>query len=308
MSEIRVKMGWDRRRFIDHDSMVDAIICFICTNVVEDPVQTPCEHIFCNECITKWMEEGRVSCPVDECRLSLNELKPPHRLTMQLLNNLVVRCKHFSKGCRLLSKLEFMPQLIEHEEKGCPHSKPPDLVNAQRRIDALKRRNSELNDEVNLRAMAIEDKNGILDEKVDRIGHLKKEIELTKRTHQKVWKTFHEKIEQLSNMVNLNIIKDSTANVVLDDNAQALPPESENVARRNVDGNACKLSHICLSDHASGGTHQFAAPKCLRGTHTMIIDSARGFTCDICFSKKEKAPRWRCDECDDDFCFACYPI
>ena len=289
-------MGWERHRFIDQERIVHDIICFICAKVAEEPIQAPCEHIFCTKCINQWFEEGHVSCPVDDCLLTPRDLKLPHRLTMQLINNLIIRCKNFPKGCQLMSKLEDIAQLVKHEEKRCPFSQELDLDAVKNEINGLKVICSELNEEINIRAMAIQDKNESLEEKEDRIKNLKNDIEETERVQQRIWKAFLLKLDRLSNMARLNTIKDSATISV------------HNTTKPKSNDNACKLSHICVSDHTSGGAHSFASPKCLKGTHTMLVDSARGFSCDICFSKKEKQPGWQCDECDDDFCFSCYPI
>ena len=307
-------MGWDRNRFVDQDKIVNDIICFICAKVAEDSKQAACEHIFCTECIDDWLEEGHDSCPVDKEHVSQGNLKQPHRLTLQLINNLTIHCKHFTKGCRLLTSLEHMPQLMEHEDTGCPFYRKVDLGTVRKEINGLRMKCSALNAEINLRAMAIEDKNGFLEEKEDKIEKLQKEFEETERSQKRVWKKFGEKVDQLSKMVQLNTIKDSETISV---HRTVIPNTIQNerkprrlghvIANSSNNENECKLSHICVSDHSLGDAHEFASPKCLRG-HTMMIDSARPFSCDICFSRKENQPRWRCDECDDDFCFSCYPI
>ena len=112
-------MGIDIDRFPDKHSVIDSLICTICTDVVEDPVQTPCEHCFCKSCITQWLQEGQGSCPVDRQVLSFNGLKPLNRMTMQVLNKLNVYCKNHSKGCVLMATFENLPKLIKHESEGC---------------------------------------------------------------------------------------------------------------------------------------------------------------------------------------------
>jgi len=112
-------MGWNIDRFIAKESIVDEFICAICTDVVENPVQTPCQHLFCNECIRRWINEGHRTCPEDRQALTANVLKTPNRLTNQFLNKLIVRCKNFTDGCRLMSTYEDMPQLCEHERSQC---------------------------------------------------------------------------------------------------------------------------------------------------------------------------------------------
>ena len=101
-------MGWDINRFLEKDNIVMDLICSICTDVIKDPVQTNCEHSFCRECITTWLEGGQRICPEDRQELYLNDLKPPNRLTKQLLNNLIVRCKYYGEGCCFMAKHEYL--------------------------------------------------------------------------------------------------------------------------------------------------------------------------------------------------------
>ena len=112
-------MGWNIERFIAKEAIVDEFICSICTDVVENPVQTPCQHLFCNDCIRRWITEGRKSCPEDRRPLTANALKPPNRLTQQFLNKLIVKCKNYSDGCNLLATYADMAQLVEHELSQC---------------------------------------------------------------------------------------------------------------------------------------------------------------------------------------------
>ena len=111
-------MGWSIERFINRNSVIDELICSICTDVLENPVQTPCQHSFCNDCIKVWVEDGKSSCPVDRQTLDPKDLKPA-RILQQLLNNLIIRCKHFHDGCSLMARFEDMPQLVEHEINQC---------------------------------------------------------------------------------------------------------------------------------------------------------------------------------------------
>lgn len=82
-------MGYDLTRFAEH--VVDEIQCQICTLVLQNPVETPCEHFFCNECINDWLSIEKV-CPVDRQPLSTADLKPPCRLLRNLLGRLDIKC------------------------------------------------------------------------------------------------------------------------------------------------------------------------------------------------------------------------
>jgi E3 ubiquitin-protein ligase NRDP1 len=112
-------MGWNIERFFAKETIVDEFICSICTDVVENPVQTPCQHLFCNDCIRRWIKEGRKTCPEDRQRLTASSLKPPSRLTQQFLNKLMVKCRNYSEGCHLLTTYADMAQLVEHELSQC---------------------------------------------------------------------------------------------------------------------------------------------------------------------------------------------
>ena len=112
-------MGWNIDRFLAKDTIVSEFICSICTDVVECPVQTPCQHLFCNECIRRWINEGNRTCPEDRQALTVNALKPPSRLTLQFLNKLIIRCKNYNDGCRLMTTFEDVIQLKEHETNQC---------------------------------------------------------------------------------------------------------------------------------------------------------------------------------------------
>merc|ERR1711962_316991 len=111
------KMGWETTRFLDKDTIIDCLIC--------------------KKCITQWLQGGQNSCPVDRERVTLAGLKTPNRITMQLLSNLIIRCKNYSERCTLMSKLENMPSLIEHENQGCKYTENNEANIARKEINAL---------------------------------------------------------------------------------------------------------------------------------------------------------------------------
>ena len=111
-------MGLDQERIVEKDSIIDDIICSICMDIVESPLQCQSQHSFCEECITKWIKDGNGSCPVDRTELKKDDLQPP-RILHQVLNKFTVRCENFEDGCRLMAKFEDMSQLVEHQQKSC---------------------------------------------------------------------------------------------------------------------------------------------------------------------------------------------
>ncbi|CAF3651972.1 unnamed protein product [Rotaria socialis] len=78
-----------------NESMIDAnLTCSIRKNPLYDPLVTPlCDHIFCSMCIKPWLEIND-SCP--SCRhspLIKDQLQKPNRPLLNLLNELLIRCK-----------------------------------------------------------------------------------------------------------------------------------------------------------------------------------------------------------------------
>ncbi|KAJ1457855.1 hypothetical protein M885DRAFT_514350 [Pelagophyceae sp. CCMP2097] len=89
---------------IDTDLFVHAVskqlICPVCQGVVEDPVTTPCDHLFCEACLLEWLERrasGQESCPVCVRVIDVARVRPPTRVLVNLLGELERRCAH--AGC-----------------------------------------------------------------------------------------------------------------------------------------------------------------------------------------------------------------
>ena len=93
-------------------------ICSICTEVAREAViLRNCEHLFCKQCITQWIErvDGSKDCP--DCRegpLTGDDLIRPPRVFRQMFNELEVKCS--VEGCTVVCELE---KYDEHR-KHCP--------------------------------------------------------------------------------------------------------------------------------------------------------------------------------------------
>lgn len=82
-------MGYEIARSVNE--IDDEFLCSICTMVLENPLQSPCEHIFCSECIKDWLKvEAR--CPVDRFVLAPGDLKPTPRYFRNMLDKVEVKC------------------------------------------------------------------------------------------------------------------------------------------------------------------------------------------------------------------------
>ncbi|XP_037027733.1 E3 ubiquitin-protein ligase NRDP1-like isoform X2 [Bradysia coprophila] len=119
-------MGYEITSFV---GQVDKeFVCPICMMVVEQPLELPCEHIFCAKCIIEWTSLNN-SCPVDRRELHANNLKTPPRFYRNLWSKLEVRCHMDSMGCDTIVPLEnlkshltvctYKPNMTVVCDKGC---------------------------------------------------------------------------------------------------------------------------------------------------------------------------------------------
>ena len=85
-------------------------ICGICMNVLDEPKETPCRHVFCKVCITAALETKR-RCPMCRSRCKIHELRPVLPLVQNLMNKLQMQCKYHRGGeagrsCKQIIKKE----------------------------------------------------------------------------------------------------------------------------------------------------------------------------------------------------------
>ncbi|XP_077948653.1 E3 ubiquitin-protein ligase PDZRN3-B isoform X3 [Gasterosteus aculeatus] len=100
-------MGFELDRFkgaVDPDFK-----CNLCNKVLEDPLTTPCGHVFCSGCVLPWVVQ-QSSCPVKCQRVSAQELN--HVLPLKnLILKLEIKCDNHARGCDAVVKLQ---HLAEH--------------------------------------------------------------------------------------------------------------------------------------------------------------------------------------------------
>jgi len=104
-------MGFDENRFVH--SIDEEFRCSICRDIVEDPIATQCEHIFCNICINEWIQKD-TSCPVDRKPLNRSQLCEPSRFFRNFYSKLELKCEYESNGCGILCKIQ---DLKSHQNK-----------------------------------------------------------------------------------------------------------------------------------------------------------------------------------------------
>ncbi|CAM2106854.1 unnamed protein product [Caretta caretta] len=111
-------MGYDIERFVGYVN--EGLLCCICRDVLEDPLQAPCEHAFCTACIHGWLVHHN-NCPEDRQALDMSVLRPLYRYMKNDLNRLQLHCKNRERGCEMVCSLES----IDRHERECEYSQIP---------------------------------------------------------------------------------------------------------------------------------------------------------------------------------------
>ncbi|XP_071376353.1 RING finger protein 151 [Centroberyx affinis] len=104
-------MGYDLERFVGYVN--EGLLCCVCRDVLERPLQAPCEHAYCSACISSWLVHHH-SCPEDRLPLDVGSLKPLYRYMRNDLNRLQIRCVNAAQGCEAVCSLE---SLHTHEDE-----------------------------------------------------------------------------------------------------------------------------------------------------------------------------------------------
>ena len=95
-------MGYDLNRLIDSNTIDEQFLCPICCGIIEKPkLLLECQHIFCEDCITKWVSLKH-NCPINGCSaqdLSLSDVSPEYE---QNYRRIQLKCKNSIRGCPVL--------------------------------------------------------------------------------------------------------------------------------------------------------------------------------------------------------------
>ncbi|KAM9724414.1 E3 ubiquitin-protein ligase PDZRN3 isoform 1-T2 [Menidia menidia] len=118
-------MGYDLERFVGYVN--EGLLCCVCRDVLERPLQAPCEHAYCSSCISSWLLHHH-SCPEDRLPLDVSALKPLYRYMRNDLSRLQIRCVNAGQGCEVVCSLESMHThedecdfaFISCSNTGCP--------------------------------------------------------------------------------------------------------------------------------------------------------------------------------------------
>lgn len=141
-------MGLDEKEFVNPERISKELFCPICTLVLENPVQTPSEHLFCEEELLEWMTTSDV-CPITKENLNPGDIRKPGRIISNLLGELVRYCPNKEHGCEWTGENDN----IKSHLKSCRFKSREQLLNELETkdevINKLKKKNQKLSDRMN---------------------------------------------------------------------------------------------------------------------------------------------------------------
>mmetsp|Transcript_12741 Transcript_12741/g.12400 ORF Transcript_12741/g.12400 Transcript_12741/m.12400 type:complete len:269 (-) Transcript_12741:222-1028(-) len=123
-------MGYNDAVIIELSQVPCELICAICHELINNPVQTPCNHVFCGECITESVSVNRL-CPIDRSQLTATKLIPiqfANPILYRIWNKIKLRCPYaVSNTCHWTGS----PESFEAHMSACACSKESQyLVNS----------------------------------------------------------------------------------------------------------------------------------------------------------------------------------
>ncbi|XP_053735578.1 ligand of Numb protein X 2b isoform X1 [Synchiropus splendidus] len=102
--------GQESHLYDYQDDVDDELVCHICLQPLLRPMDTPCGHTYCFECLSSFLKEQDF-CPVDRQRLQLHQCRPSSLLVRNLLDKLTVTCPHFAECQQQMQRCELQPHL-----------------------------------------------------------------------------------------------------------------------------------------------------------------------------------------------------
>jgi hypothetical protein len=105
--------------YMNEDYIGPALLCIICRRPFKDPIRTPCNHIFCRECITKWVEENRASCFACHLPIPTGNLSRISGPLNNMLDTLRVQCLLCGQANLLRGNFD------DHISRTCPSIRAP---------------------------------------------------------------------------------------------------------------------------------------------------------------------------------------
>lgn len=129
------------------EEVPDELKCSICFGVPISPKLLPCEHAFCDECITKALS-SQPRCP--NCRLvcTAHQLHDMRKNTMsyRIWSGIAVRCTKYEEGCSWTGSIaDFSNHASSCIHGRMGHSRRLEIEELHQRIRDLENQNKALN-------------------------------------------------------------------------------------------------------------------------------------------------------------------
>uniref|UniRef100_A0A8C7LNN6 Ligand of numb-protein X 1 n=1 Tax=Oncorhynchus kisutch TaxID=8019 RepID=A0A8C7LNN6_ONCKI len=109
----------ENHEYLYQDKVDDDLMCHICLQPLIRPLDTPCGHTYCQECLTSFLLESDF-CPVDRTHLMLQNCRKSSLLVHKLLDKLSVACP-FSDHCTDTLPRGELGAHIKNRCKGASH-------------------------------------------------------------------------------------------------------------------------------------------------------------------------------------------
>ncbi|XP_035509797.1 E3 ubiquitin-protein ligase LNX isoform X1 [Morone saxatilis] len=109
----------ENHEYLYKDEVDDDLVCHICLQPLIRPLDTPCGHTYCQECLTSFLLESDF-CPVCRTPLMLQSCRKPSLLVHKLLDKLTVACP-FSDHCTETLPRGELEDHIKSRCKGASH-------------------------------------------------------------------------------------------------------------------------------------------------------------------------------------------
>ena len=159
-------MGLDLEQFVHPERISSQLICPICTQVLDRPVQTATEHLFCEDELLEWMTRSDL-CPITKTKLDPSQIRKPGRIVLNMLAELEMYCKNRPHGCTWTGSRE---HLLKHQEE-CTCRSKEDLLQEIKEKDEKMVELVEKVDFLTIKNMELVEENLNLKEKIEEYQH-----------------------------------------------------------------------------------------------------------------------------------------
>ncbi|XP_030650196.1 ligand of Numb protein X 2b isoform X2 [Chanos chanos] len=102
--------GQESHLYEYQDEVDDELVCHICLQPLLQPMDTPCGHTYCFQCLSSFLRDQDF-CPVDRQRLQMQHCRASSLLVRNLLDKLTVLCPFHSECQQSMQRCELQPHL-----------------------------------------------------------------------------------------------------------------------------------------------------------------------------------------------------